>query len=86
MIQRREGGEIQFEKKIKIRIKEHRYNDQSLTILKGISIDILKIFTVDGIDEIKKQLSGMTDDMKAQIEALKNDTSLSPEEQQVGAI
>lgn len=48
----------------------------------GLSIDILKIFTPEGIDEIKKQLSGMSDDMKAKIEALKNDTSLSPEELQ----
>ena len=43
----------------------------------GLSIDILKIFTAEGIDDIKKQLSGMTDDMKAQIQALKDDASLS---------
>jgi len=43
----------------------------------GLSIDILKIFTAEGIDEIKKQLSGMSDDMKAQIQALKDDASLS---------
>ena len=43
----------------------------------GLSIDILKIFTAEGIDDIKKQLSGMTDDMKAQIQALKDDVSLS---------
>ena len=43
----------------------------------GLSIDILKIFTAEGIDDIKKQLSGMSDDMKAQIQALKDDASLS---------
>ena len=43
----------------------------------GLSIDILKIFIAEGIDDIKKQLSGMSDDMKAQIQALKDDASLS---------
>jgi len=43
----------------------------------GISIDILKIFTPEGIEDIKKQLSGMTDDMKNQIQALKDDLTLS---------
>ena len=44
----------------------------------GLKIDILKIFTAEGIDDIKKQLSGMTDDMKNKIQALKDDLTLSP--------
>jgi len=38
----------------------------------------LKIFTAEGVDDIKKQLSGMTDDMKNKIQALKDDLTLSP--------
>ena len=44
----------------------------------GLKIDILKIFTAEGVDDIKKQLSGMTDDMKNKIQALKDDLTLSP--------
>jgi hypothetical protein len=46
----------------------------------GLKIDILKIFTPEGIEDIKKQLSGMTEDMKNQMQALKDDLTLSPDD------
>jgi len=47
----------------------------------GIEIDILRITTAEHQQEIIDQLSGMGSDIKAQIEALKNqDPPLSPEE------
>ena len=46
----------------------------------GLKIDILKIFTPEGIDDIKKQLSGMTEDMINQMQALKDDLTLSPDD------
>jgi DNA repair exonuclease SbcCD ATPase subunit len=51
--------------------------DFEISVL-GLKIDILKIFTPEGVENIKKQLSGMTDDMKNKIEALKDDLTLSP--------
>jgi len=48
----------------------------------GLSIDILKIFTPEGIEDIKKQLTGMSDDMVAKIQALKDDLTITDEELQ----
>ena len=48
----------------------------------GLSIDILKIFTPEGIEDIKKQLTGMSDDMVAKIQALKDDLTITGEELQ----
>ena len=44
----------------------------------GLKIDILKIFTPEGVEDIKKQLTGMTEDMNNKIQALKDDLTLSP--------